>query len=325
MPDPTIPPVAPSTGMITDLSALTSPAPSITTALAGAAAAAPPAAPAAPMWEGRPLPTLTSDFKVARSYDPNAYDVANNPTASPFSEMNANQHAGLEFQKQYEPLTTMGGPVDKMLSFFKARVPGEPGVYARENAASVYGDDRARALLASDPAWMNAAKAKPVEFAQVLKQMMDHADGAPATTTPGGKAIADPEGVNMKAKISGASHDAAHASHEPGQYTESEFIKHIGSLSWNQAAKLWQMQHYLPPQQQMMVGVMNQMAKTRQAALDNYNALMAQGKAANPAALAKAKELYTHHDKMYWDTAGRYTSPQTYAMPAMNNFGGGLE
>ena len=330
-------PTIPGSPFSSDMSALVTPDRAVTSDLAGTAAAAPAPAPASNYsFGGVPLPALDSKFEVAKSISDapsgtwlfggpqNNYAKLHDPTERPAVQFAAQAAQDENVTKAYGPLTNMGGPWERALSFFSKQDPNAHSPDVRADAAAIYSDPRVKALITSDPQWLNAAKAKPVEFAQVLKTMMSHADGAPDTVTPGGKQIGDPDTVHTKATVAGVHLDAAHAAHEPGQYTESEFIKHIGSLSWNQAGKLWQMQHYLPPQQQMQIAMMNHVGAQRSKAEQLYNQLKGAA-GASPTALAKAKKDFEDADKLYWDTSGRFTSPQTYALPSMGNFGGGTE
>lgn len=104
--------------------------------------------------------------------------------------------------------------------------------------------------LRSNPADIALAKAQPGPYAKALQAAMDlHAahGGVPVATTSG-VPVDNGAKVQQHADAAGVHFDVAHPFTENHQYDEQGFVDALrGKLNWGQAAKLWQMQHYVPP------------------------------------------------------------------------------
>ena len=85
---------------------------------------------------------------------------------------------------------------------------------------------------------------------------------------------------------------------EPHQFTESEFRHAISGMTWNQAARIFGMQHYQTPQQQLIPAYVGGLHNDANAAEKAYNDAVAAGKP--PAEQKTAKDnwekLKTHRD-----------------------------
>ena len=77
--------------------------------------------------------------------------------------------------------------------------------------------------------------------------------GAPAAGVhPNGQPHGDPDKIAATAAATGADPSHAAAMLEPHQYTHDEFVAATRNMPWGVAEKLWGMQHYLNPVQQLL-------------------------------------------------------------------------
>ena len=150
-----------------------------------------------------------------------------------------------------------------------------------------------------------------------LQKMVDAAQ----QNLPGmanGKPVADRPGVQQRAISAGVPYEQAHAFHEVHNYSEDEFKQATKGMTWGQATKLWGFQHYLPPQQQIMVDALAGKSQD----VDKAQAMLQQLQANNaPKAMvddAQAKLAAAH--KEFTDLGMRVMSPQTYAYPNMQGY-----
>jgi hypothetical protein len=314
-----------------DLAAITAPPTPLVPALAGVAAAAPAPAPAPlpdglGVYKGMALPSLSDKLQVSPQIG-GADNVAtlNDKTASPFNQWLANRGAGDAADMQYEPLTSMGGPTDRLKNFFSRQDPNAPSMDQLAKAATTYSDPRARAIITSDPKWLQAAQSDRVGFANVLQGMLDHADKTTPNVTPSGKPINDKFAVQHKADMAEVPLEAAAAAHEPHNYTRDEYVKAIGGLSWNQAMKLYQMQHYMPPAQLAMKQLSDHLAASAMKSGALYNQLRAEGSGASAKAIEAARVQAEKDQQNRIDYMVRTTAGQTMALPSANLYGNGSE
>lgn len=263
-------------------------------------------------------PKATGFFGSGPMYDQTA---AQDPTASPFSKMVANNSLQTSADQLYQPLTETGNGFSRALGFFSKVDPSAPTQDQLQQAGHTFQDPRAKAIVMSDKSLYDAAIKDPVGFAGHLQKQLDLADQAPPTHTEQGKQI-DPQHaavVAQKATAADVPTSAAYAMHHPAAHSEDEFVNAIKGLSWNQMQRLWGMQHWIPPQQQIAAGFMTHLSGVANQADAEYNALL-NGGGAKPEdlAVAKSKRDAAYNDAM--NGAARMTYGPNYSMPNMQEY-----
>lgn len=110
---------------------------------------------------------------------------------------------------------------------------------------------------------------------------LDAAIKAPPVTVqhPDGtiQGVNDPGIVAQKAAMAGSTHAAAAAMHEPESLTREQFISAMRGVPQSTVDKLWGMQHYLTPEQQMLPAYMSEMHKQMTDAASNLAEAQAAG------------------------------------------------
>jgi len=110
---------------------------------------------------------------------------------------------------------------------------------------------------------------------------LDAAIKAPPVTVqhPDGtiQGVNDPGIVAQKAAMAGSTHAAAAAMHEPESLTREQFISAMRGVPQSTVDKLWGMQHYLTPEQQMLPAYMGEMHKQMTDAASNLAEAQAAG------------------------------------------------
>lgn len=206
------------------------------------------------------------------AYDPNGAPPAPpapapDPNASPLHQMLSNLGQMVAYpgaalgmpmgREQLAPtdplgrLATPSTPAAKLANFIGGNDATTAAQREHDTNAEFYSDPDVQKYLVAHPEFVNAAVSNPSSFAATLAPVVAMAKNAPQATF-NGKVHSDPAGIAAKAAQAGVPPETAAAFHESHQYSEDEFVKALsGKVSYDQAAKLWQMQHYLSPQQQV--------------------------------------------------------------------------
>lgn len=270
--------------------------------LQGAAAAA-----AQPM-PARPITVAPAPFDPNAPTAPgmpgtNAAAGAVAPGASGFHRFIDSAMGKYTVGRNVDAVTTQLGqptsPFARLANFVGGDDATKAAMDQHDQIAQFYGKPEVQGHLRANPGDIALATAQPGPYAKALQAVMDlHAAnaGTPPATTSQGVPLSDPAKTAQHAAEAGVHTDVASHFTDPHQYSEDEFVNNLrGKLNWGQAAKLWQMQHYVPPAQQaagQYLGLLAAQSDQAQHALANAPANLAKGeldklkKAASDAAVA---------------------------------------
>ena len=155
------------------------------------------------------------------------------------------------------------------------------------------------------------------QAAPVLGPMLDAAIAPPATTVthqlPDGrvmqKPVDDPTGVAIKAAATGATPGQAHAMHEPHQYSADEFADAVRGMPLGVLSKLWNFQHYLTPEQQLVPHLLGLAAQPADAAKKAYEDAVAKGQPQSVLDTLEAQHKAATNDYLSKATAIMFHNP----------------
>lgn len=196
-------------------------------------------------------------------------------------------HMGLgapQPQSQISNLATGPSGAERMGSFLFGTPEYQAGTQLKVNAAQTFQKPEVQQLLATNPDHLAAAVQDPVtaaghfeNFLSAMNNMKGRA--APNQIThvgPNGTSIVknvdNPEMINSVAAGMGVDPRHAHGMLEPHQFSQQEFESAMADMPIVVAEHLWNMQHYLNPQQQAAVsylGSLNQRTSAAQKALQD--------------------------------------------------------
>jgi hypothetical protein len=191
-----------------------------------------------------------------------------------------------------------------MGSFLFGTPEYQAGTQLKVNAAQTFAKPEVQQLLMNNPDHLAAAAQDPVtaagHFENFLSAMGNMKGRAPNQIThvgPNGTSIVknadNPEMINSVAAGMGADPRHVHGMLEPHQFSQQEFESAMADMPMVVADHLWNMQHYLNPQQQAAVsylGSLNQRTSAAQKALqDAQSAGHSSGITAAQKALAQAQ------------------------------------
>lgn len=135
---------------------------------------------------------------------------------------------------------------------------------ARSYAGATYARPEAEQYFSAHPSLLSAAEKDPVQFATKLGPILDAAVAAQNGTatrgtithqTPDGMMVKPDDNVehtNAVSKAFGVTPQQGHAMTQPHHYTDAEWLHATEGMTNNQLQQIWEMQHYLNPQQQAM-------------------------------------------------------------------------
>ena len=141
----------------------------------------------------------------------------------------------------------------------------------------------------------------------VLGPALDAAIAGRANNTvvhpnPGGapivKTVNDPTQVDVLSTLTGLPRHQVHMMSEPQGYSRDEFIKAARSIPAAQMQQLWNMQHYLTPEQQFLPTLLKQHYDTASAAKQKMDEATAAGR----------MDDYAAAKKIYDDATGGYNN-----------------
>lgn len=133
---------------------------------------------------------------------------------------------------------------------------------AKTYASSVLGSDAAKTYFGAHPSLLAHAEADPVGFAQKLGPIIEAKSAAAAgQRTPGqvvhltadGPMLKNDDHTEMTDAVSkgfGMPQGQAHAMTQPHHYTPQEWLSATEGVTNKQLQQMWEMQHYLSPDQQ---------------------------------------------------------------------------
>lgn len=281
-PPPVTPASQPGGGAVSAPStALTSPQPALAPDLAGRAAAAPSFAAA---MDSYAAPGLTQ----AQTGRPD-------PNKSGFANFVGGDHTllgalGMGTGKDAYSRTLANGPspADYFADFFSGTgKQSGAALDAAADRAKFYADPAVRAKVTSNADTFNAAMSHPDEMRDVISKQMA-LEKNPLPMQANGKTVDNPQALAQIAAQTGEHPDVAHLFHEPHKYSEDEFVQRASGLSWNQASKLWGMQHYLSPDQQVFSQLMGGLKSQADQAGQMYQQLVQSGAPQGKIDVAKA-------------------------------------
>ncbi len=148
--------------------------------------------------------------------------------------------------------------------------PAAQNYQDRVQATQTLNSDAAQGYLSAHPDQLTAAHADPVAWARSMGPIFEAAH-LTATgqaiqdthVTANGEAKADPNPQMTKAiaEAHGVHPDAAHAIANPTAYTTDQFVNATLGMTKGQMKNIWQMQHYLDPQQQAHLAYLSSLNK----------------------------------------------------------------
>ena len=211
-------------------------------------------------------------------YDPTAPNLVNTPANGVQPQTGADwlknlipNALGASPQSQFDRRVSMVGasPHNALdaISNWWSNAPGTPEAKAydaQENASATLRRPEAQAYFGQHPSLLAHAEADPVGFAQKLGPILDAAVSAskggvqPGTIMhstldgPMGKPDNNPAMTNAHAAAFGVTPQVAHAATQPHHYTDQEYLQVMRGTSRGALKNMWEMQHYLNPQQQAM-------------------------------------------------------------------------
>ena len=140
--------------------------------------------------------------------------------------------------------------------------PDAQAYHERVAAGSVYADPNATSYFGQHPDLMTHAQADPMGFSKLLGPILEaHAAEQAGTHKPMPVTVQTRGGPEVHMSPNGAKTDAiakgfnlpldkAHILANPGMYSTQDFTNGIRGISRGAINNMWQMQHYLNPQQQ---------------------------------------------------------------------------
>ena len=197
----------------------------------------------------------------------------------------------------------------------------------QHQAASVLGRPDAQSYLLQHPEMLAAAEKDPSGFSTRLKPMLDAVSQVAETHAihqlPGGRTVVvdhgDPAKMAAIAKATGATTSQVSAFHEHQKYSDEDLTHIIANMPSAMVDKLWGMQHYLTPQQQMLPMALHQLDTQAQDAGAKYDAAVA-----NKAPKAEQDKWKTAHDTYVAQRSDMIMrmalQSSLYTLPQMNNF-----
>lgn len=291
--------IDPTSKVVSSAGDVTNAQPTLATDLAGRAAAIP-----------------ANNTRIDPTIDPGSSMVADAPTASPFARSLARYRQQGNVDQVYNRLAQGPTPIDRVVNFFSSQDPTKPGMDQQQQMADFYARPEVKSRVLGDKQILDAALNDPRGTMTALQPLVDKAAQAPPMTA-NGRVVGDQAGTQARAVAAGVPYDTAHYFHEPHQYSEEEFVNGTRGLSWNQASRLWGFQHYVLPQQQMMVDAVAGANQDFNAASKMLQEL--QGRNAPQARIdAATKEVEARRNAVQ-NLVMRFTTPQTYAYPNMQN------
>ena len=149
--------------------------------------------------------------------------------------------------------------------FFNPVGSPEAAAYkAQSDAATTLGSTAMGGYLARFPSMADAAAHNPVQFATAVGPILEaHQKELAGMQTPGAVTVKTNDGdatvpvnnmekhAGLKAALGTTDHGTALLM-DPSHMTQSQWVKHAraAGITNNQLRMMWEMQHYLPPQQQ---------------------------------------------------------------------------
>jgi hypothetical protein len=185
-------------------------------------------------------------------------------------------------------LATGPSPLDYMANFFGGNKQGDALLEKKANLARSFADPAVRQLVTSSKPLYDSVMANPEQMLPVLQSAVSIGKNAP-TATANGKAVDDPGRLQQLSQMTGEHPDHVHLFAEPHKYSEDEFVQAASGLSWNQAAKLFGMQHYLSPDQQAFGQLMGGLRSQADQAGQLYQQLVQSGQPQGKIDAAKAQ------------------------------------
>lgn len=231
---------------------------------------------------------LTSALPAYSPSAPSRIDAAAasgvTPQMSPFEASTATDLARRQLTGGIATLGQGPGVLERLGNYFGGNQASAAALDTRAKAAALYSRPEAQTYFSAHPDFLRAAQADPIGFATKLGPVIDaavSASGGPGTIThkgvgPNGEDVVVP--VDNHARIAamsaatGMNPRHVHGALESHNYTDADqWVNSMRGISRDDLAQMWQMQHYLNPQQQAMV-----------TALNNAQAQVKSGKASTP-------------------------------------------
>jgi hypothetical protein len=137
--------------------------------------------------------------------------------------------------------------------------------------------------MTGHPVGRNAGSAKPAASSPGMAAFLGGAPTPPSPAavtpnpSPNGKVSGQPQTDAAIARLVGGTPEQVNAFTEPHNYTPQEHAQAVAGIPLAVAERLWGMQHYLTPEQQLMPRLMNSLAGTADASTKAYQDAAAQG------------------------------------------------
>lgn len=235
--------------------------------------------------QGTNLPTFSPNDPslVGRVAVPGARPIPQvDPTGSPLAQSWGQHKAQEAFDARTGALTRGPGWVENFTNWIGGNAQSTADLKARSQAADFYGQPQTKQYFSHHPTAVAMAEKDPVGFAVKLGPMLDAAvrgqqagaSGAAVLMHPNGmvKNDSNPDLTAAFAEAHGVPHGTSHAILEPHQYSWPEFHAATKGLTNRQAQQMWEMQHYLNPQQQAVASYLTTLNNQVTAAHPNGGA-----------------------------------------------------